>query len=700
MIRPAAERKFLCNSLAELFATQQGSEILAILAKFESPHDRLPERMLVKPIDFNVPPTVGIWEPQSKNGVLSFIRSRDIEPWSMWANVGQIKPKSNKRRVVLMGESVARGYFYDPYFSPASALESFLKFAANENNIEVVDLARTDMSLEGLLEIAGSARILEPDAYVFFAGNNWRPFRLSRPEDLNEISRLLKTNPKDQMVWSRLRGYVEAVLKERVSLFFSRLSEIASSSHIPMVFVVPEFNLLDWKDVSGGPLLTDGAATLHWLRLRKAAEDALGLRQFAKAASLAMELLELDAGSTPVGFQILGQCQYEEGDKQEARVSLEAARDTSLCWPQEQSPRCYSVVQDTVRREAVAARISVVDLPHVFNEFLDGDLPGRRLFHDYCHLTCEGISVAMAAVTEALLPLLSFPGRPWVSVLQRAGRVEPKAAAEAHFLSAVHNANWGQPLDIVQYHCDKAIEEFVDVRIMMSLFVDFHLRHLPSALCGSFEEMTRLQSLSAVNLFFNPWRPLEEKFINLALVQTITKTLEAIQPDLTESASKLLKQEHRLEDSAKDLLNSLYSGGSHLNASSRPYGYYKSYREQSQFLFVCDKPAILKISLTHRIPWSTEEQEIEIKINKHRVNCVSASSRWQTTEITISEKYVNDGANILLILWPPPDWNKPRWEARVIAECEDGIIPNVQPIYGEIHTLRAQLAREEGITHL
>src|SRR5689334_12943416 len=58
---------------------------------------------------------VGIWERRSESGKSYFVRSADlVGEWGSWASVGRIGFKGAKRRIVLVGESVARGYLYDP----------------------------------------------------------------------------------------------------------------------------------------------------------------------------------------------------------------------------------------------------------------------------------------------------------------------------------------------------------------------------------------------------------------------------------------------------------------------------------------------------------------------------------------------------------------------------------------------------------
>ena len=71
--------------------------------------------------------SVGIWEPVSREGAVYYERSlRRSSEWWSWANVKRIMPKGEKKRVLFVGESAARGFFYDPAYTPAQVLEHML----------------------------------------------------------------------------------------------------------------------------------------------------------------------------------------------------------------------------------------------------------------------------------------------------------------------------------------------------------------------------------------------------------------------------------------------------------------------------------------------------------------------------------------------------------------------------------------------
>ena len=93
----------------------------------------------------------------------------------------------------------------------------------------------------------------------------------------------------------------------------------------------------------------------------------------------------------------------------------------------------------------------IVDLPVLFKQYLNGELPGRRLFLDYCHLTTEGIQVAMGAAASCVLAFAEGVD----AALVRTGRRSRRAhrgdtEAEASFMAAIHDAHRWQAYDVVR----------------------------------------------------------------------------------------------------------------------------------------------------------------------------------------------------------------------------------------------------------
>ncbi|MCP4152734.1 MAG: hypothetical protein GY757_33685, partial [bacterium] len=126
--------------------------------------------------------SIGIWKPGLFRGKKCFIRDDRFEnEFTYWVNMQRISVKKKKKRVVFLGESVARGFLFDPHFTPASYLGGILKNKSDSGGIEVIDLAKTNMLIHELEEICSSCLALEPDVVTIFAGNNWHnSFNLSK----------------------------------------------------------------------------------------------------------------------------------------------------------------------------------------------------------------------------------------------------------------------------------------------------------------------------------------------------------------------------------------------------------------------------------------------------------------------------------------------------------------------------------------
>src|SRR5690554_3035038 len=114
---------------------------------------------------------VGIYKPEVKDGKKYY--HRDIllkDRWSYFADVQSIPPKSDKKRIVLLGESVTRGFLLDPEYTPAIVLDQLLNSNKDKFGYELVDLAETNLGMAGIKERYTQCMDLEPDMVVFLAG--------------------------------------------------------------------------------------------------------------------------------------------------------------------------------------------------------------------------------------------------------------------------------------------------------------------------------------------------------------------------------------------------------------------------------------------------------------------------------------------------------------------------------------------------
>jgi hypothetical protein len=680
------------NRLAQLFGSDEGERILRLITQLSVPPNQAgATEELAEAADPEGKIRVGIWEAVDNAQDRSFVRVETGEPWYFWANVQKIPPKCSRRRIVLVGESVARGLLFDPQFNPALALQAMMNAACGPSEIEVIDVARTDLTHKQLQPLINSALHLEPDALVVFAGNNWRPnARPTDDERLDTVSALRKAGS-----WRAIRELGESRLIAKTKETLRTLGKIAHARRIPVVFVVPEFNLADWRTECDGPLLLSSDDTAAWLTARGEAEELLKGNQWEKAEPLGHRLMELDEGTTSAGANILAEVSRRRGDHKATRTFLEMARDASICWPFPLSPRCFTVMQQTIREQAAAHGVTVIDLPKKLTRHLGGEAAGRSLFLDYCHLSLEGIKISMALTAETLLQRLNYSYKSWRELAQIDMRVGAKLEAEAHFLAAVHNANWGQKIDIVGHHVRTALRRDPDVARIIQLFLDFHVRPVPSSLCRSFAQLCDLGSIAAVNLLFNDLA--NRKFLNITLITAMVDALEEFGIPTRAALECLITKEQAVKNRAVNLVQSFYSTGSYARPllDERPE-FYRATARNTTFPFVCDKPQPMNFALTVKVPDTGPDQTISLLVNGAPLVQIPASDHWTTKTFSAPAKLLRSGLNEVEICWPMTVWSGEKQREYIAERLEAGEPVEVTPIFGLIHSFRLSLERNCG----
>src|SRR5687767_14023982 len=135
MKRPPESLKSFANRVGSAAVSNDASDAVRLLhlaGFFDGSTKQItggPDHISTEP----VPDQVGIWERKIENGKSCFVRRPETRAeWVDWANLGRIEAKGKKPRVVLIGESVARGYFYDPQYTPAIALKAMLESQFDE----------------------------------------------------------------------------------------------------------------------------------------------------------------------------------------------------------------------------------------------------------------------------------------------------------------------------------------------------------------------------------------------------------------------------------------------------------------------------------------------------------------------------------------------------------------------------------------
>ncbi|HEX6903343.1 MAG TPA: hypothetical protein VF789_26740 [Thermoanaerobaculia bacterium] len=620
------------------------------------------------------PGFVGIW----KGGPDGYQRAEALrDEWRFWADVQLIPPKGERKRLLLLGESVARGFLYDPDFNPAKALEACVPAVLGQP-VEIVDLAKTNLTGPQLTNLISTAPALEPDVLVVFAGNNWlladKRDRFLEAAALREGGALGLKARREQ----RLATFVDTLRRQ--------LHEL--SARLPIVLVVPEINLVDWRfdGKADAPWLPPGR-NRRWLECRKAALSALASRRLDEAAALAREMVDLDGGTAASGWTILADCARDTGDLSAARTCLEKARDAHLWDLNYQTPKAVSVIQQALRDCALPGRISVLDLPSCFKLWQGGELPGRRLFLDYCHLSAEGIRVAMAATALKVADLLDAGrARPGIeSLVNEIPPPSPEIEATAHFVAALQSSHEGQPTSFVSYLCHEAVRRSPAVAPVMREFLEVRARRAPTWACTAFQ---RLSAIAAP--FLQRYVLLSPKLFEAVLLPAVADTLEKNDlPSLT-FLEELRKSERSLTDRPSDLLDPYYRESLRdLDWLEWPPQFRRAYSPTSRYPWVSRSPREVAFTLNCRRTGANNPGECQVRINGTCVTCLPLTHEWSTFRFSAPGNLVRSGVNWLEIDWPL-DLPSGEDEIEYVAcEHEHGRFVPLLPAFAEISFLTA-----------
>jgi len=637
---------------------------------------------------------VGIWERQGQNGTSHFVRSlAAIDEWYFWANVQRIEGKNSKLRVVLIGESVARGSLLDPEFNPALALSMILEARIGKDQVEVIDLARTNLGLS-VRDLALSALALEPDAVIIFSGNNWHcPVC---PEEW-------KAGIHEALCQGGLAGLKNAGsewLRRKVRTIARDVSSAYRARGIPLVWIVPEFNLADWRiPPTNAPHLPEGA-NREWISLLDRAGEALAGGQLQLAAELAREAVDLDHGTSVAAWQILAECSLRQNDFATARLYLESARD-AVQWYDgwSISPGTTSLSQEILREEAARHGDLIVDSPRLFADYLGGELPGRQLYLDYCHLTVEGIRITMAAAASCVLRAIKGVDLSWQDLVPAVVGPTPEVDGEAAFLAAIHNAHWWQPSALVHHYCLKAVRAWRHLAQVMHSFLEVQTRRAPILMCAAAAKIAESGSslLRQYVLHYN------RQQLDRILLDGIVAALKTVGINAQETLDRLRREEHSFTSGEVNLLDDYYCASSvslqevigvvmrreetRFSQDSQDSQYYKAYWRESRFMFVGERGYPAQMHFSCRLP-HLGEGVVRVGVNGRCEAQLLCGRDWTTWDISIPGERVVDGLNEVTVNWPMPEFPGAQAFETIFADMTDQLFPEFLCLFGEIESFR------------
>ncbi len=435
------------------------------------------------------------------------------------------------------------------------------------------------------------------------------------------------------------------------------------------------------------------------------ARSAVRDGEFERAEGLAGRMVELDGGACVAGLYILADCRRRAGDDDGERKYLEMARD-AVSWDPSRKimPRCYSVTQRAMRDEMGRRRNQVVDLPALFKEYLDGRIPDRRLFLDYCHLTSEGIRVAMGAAASCVLRALKGVEVPWYALVDDHIAPPPEVEAEASFLTAILYGHWSPSFELVRHYCGRALKLSPHVADLMLNYLELQTQSaIPMRMSRVEERISRLGSPLMQYYLLH----LNEKRLDKVLLDAVVDALAEVGVDGRSRLDELRREEHSVTAREMNLLDYYYcSSADQLQDLSwlirtegkkgRPEAeYYKAYCPESRFIFVGEAGCPVRLTLTCRLPrLALPSSSILVVFNGKPQAEMVITREWSTWDIGLAGEVVRDGLNEVAVRWPLPEFPGTQGLEEVRSALYEGRFPAFYPVFGEIHSFTASDGRK------
>lgn len=399
-----------------------------------------------------------------------------------------------------------------------------------------------------------------------------------------------------------------------------------------------------------------GEGTRKWVTALKEARATFANGHIDEAENHAVNMIALDP-TNPLGFEIMADCQLKRGNQAAARNNLELARDTALFFRTNSKPRVYSVVRKTILEKAAAYQLTVVDLSAVFGLHLKNKIPGRTLFFDYCHLTVEGIQVAMEALAKQVAgmvlkeqtPLQNYPGPAYPQIYP-----DRQVSALAHLLAAIHNAHWGQSYEILYYHCTCALRLSDKIAMPMVHYCDMMSRQASNVLCRSFEILAS-KYFKLDRHMYALRNPRNYKQMDLDLVNAMVEALKDTGLNITTPINELRAEEHGVLRHPLNLLRSYYHSSSYGEYNGTKTAYFQAREPVSRFFVVARKGIAIRLSATLRIPQAAPGiVKAALYVNDVPIGEIGISDQWSDHTIIVAGDVCSDGVNIVTIQWPIP----------------------------------------------
>lgn len=623
---------------------------------------------------------VGIWlydEASEK-----FILNQEVsEEWRFWNNQYAIEKYTKAdKRIVFLGESSARGYFYDPEYTPSIELKHLLEKYAQEE-YEVVDLAKTDLTHERLIELIEAVVQLKPDEVILYSGNNWNASALWNDDDIETKLTILSTLKYEGL--KGLERLVETYLSKQVQQFYEAIKDQLISAGIDVTIIVPDYNVFDWKNEDTSVVSIADAGEFFQNKQLKQLKKWNAEKNYDEIIKLG-EQFTLENVYHIEGLNYIAKAYLTTGNVKLAEKVLRRINDISHLFPQVYTPRIHSIVQGEMATNSLG--IKVIQLTELIerNNHIIAD---KTVFLDYCHLSRIGIQVLTTEICRYIL-------KQEEESIESYYEVSEQVESEAEFLAAIHNAHWGQSEQAIQRHLQRSIEINSDYsERTFKEFIDFQHRKLPYWMSSLSEPY--LKNLSRQKQRYLTMH--NGLSLNIPLLRVMNDLLKngaqdsqmGNNPFLGFQRRRLLNHEYYLTSIDRKEAKYDFSG---LPDKMKRYGYYRSFQRSSFFYFNLEEVTEVLFQLVSRNRMINMGTEFSILLNGNLVCQGDSTVQWKNFSFEVSEKHTNKGLNMLEIVWPDNNQIDVEKELQSIEESiRKNRMPDLHYCFGEIHDLSVEL---------
>jgi hypothetical protein len=664
--RNSEKRKPLARRLAQSLGSGGARAVLPLLGRL-TPEPAAP-LLPVLGDAATLPATIGIWQLDATATPAWYQRHGVDErnQWSALAGFGAAKAPGS-RRIVLLGESVGRGFFYDPIFSPAIYLRELLA-SDGAAPVEVLDFCKTDLVMDELEQMLVAAAALQPDVIVVIAGNNWGV----AIADLDDAV-VAETLAIDGV--TTLVELCEALQQRAVARYAALLQQVQARG-IATLQVVPDFNRLGWTTPTAlriAPWLLDGNA--QWFALRQQLEAE---RDVAKRAELANAMLQLDHGLSPVAHHVLAEVALTN-DTAAATFHLDQARRGSVIHPMVWTPGCSAVTRAALLQELAAHGVATIDVRSLF-----AGCASDAVYLDYCHLTSRAIRTLMTEVARCVVVGSATP-----SDVARADRYLPSLGAEgyASMLAAIHHAHWGQPTARVLALLRAALRVAPALQAVIADFVEFRAGPYPDETCAAYHRFRAASPQVAHQFLMLPGAKLVREY---SLVGAMIQAIGEHDAAQAAALQGLFEAKMSVPSATLQLHHPIHAVPSYAAlegnaADSMAPAFLRCYNDVQEFEF-CARSGqftVLEVVARHHGA-QAQVGSASVLLDDVLLGTLALTARWQKHVVALGDTLATGGVHRLRLQWPILLDDGPAQLQAAATQLDCGIRTTLYPVVAEV----------------